>query len=39
MTNYQHISIILGNFEIVSIWALLGPETAVVEQSRLHLVS
>ena len=30
MTLYQHILIISDNFEIVSLWALFGPETAVV---------
>ena len=30
MTTYQHIFKILDNFEIVSIGALFGPETAVV---------
>ena len=29
MTTYQNILIIIGNFEIVSIWTLFGPEKAV----------
>ena len=28
ITTYQYILIMLGYFEIVSIWALFGPETA-----------
>ena len=34
MTTYQHISINLGNFEIVSIWPLFGPETAVPDEEQ-----
>ena len=30
MTTYQHTLIISDNFEIVSLWALFGPKTAVV---------
>ena len=33
MTSYQYILIILGNFYIVSIWDLYGPETAVTWHS------
>ena len=36
MTTYQHILIILDNLEIVSIWALFGPETAVVQCSAVQ---
>ena len=33
ITTYQYILIILGNFYIVSIWDLYGPETAVTWHS------